>query len=113
MVMGAPEGYADTLGSLPDGVDVASDLSLPLDFIHFFTSERGDLELRLPDLKAALKKDGMLWLSWPKKASKLPTDLTDNIVREVGLAHGLVDVKVAAIDENWSGLKFVYRLKDR
>lgn len=64
-------------------------------------------------MKAALLPAGMLWISWPKKAAKMPTDLDENIIREVGLASGLVDVKVAAVDERWSGLKFVYRLKDR
>ena len=71
------------------------------------------LEAEFPKLKAALTSDGMLWISWPKKSSKVATDLKEDIIREIGLTNGLVDVKVAAVDEVWSGLKFVYRLKDR
>lgn len=85
----------------------------PIDFIHFFTRAAAELESRFPQLKAALAFDGMLWVSWPKKASKVNSDLDENVVREVGLRNGLVDVKVAAVDEVWSGLKFVYRLEDR
>ncbi|MCA9998900.1 MAG: hypothetical protein KDE56_24225, partial [Anaerolineales bacterium] len=83
------------------------------DFIHLFTVSMAELETLLPQLKAALTKDGMLWISWPKKAAKIATDLDGNRVRELGLATGLVDVKVAAVDEVWSGLKFVYRREDR
>ena len=88
-------------------------LSGTFDFIHFFMMERGEYERCFPDLKAALALDGTLWVSWPKKTAKMPTDLDGNIVREVGLANRLADVKVAAIDERWSGLKFMYRVKDR
>lgn len=113
IILGAPDGYAETLGDLPDGLDIAEELSGIFDFIHFFTTERDTFETRFLDLKAVLAKDGMLWISWPKKAAKMATDLDENIIREFGLANGLVDVKVAAIDERWSGLKFVYRVKDR
>ena len=85
----------------------------PLDFIQFFTRERKDLERRFPTLERALTPAGMLWISWPKKSSGVATDLTEDVIRTVGLAHGLVDVKVAAVDQVWSGLKFVRRLKDR
>jgi hypothetical protein len=113
IILGAPDGYVETLGDLPDGLDIAEELSGLFDFIHFFTMERNSFETRFLDLKAALAKDGMLWISWPKKAARMATDLDENIIREFGLANGLVDVKVAAIDERWSGLKFVYRVKDR
>jgi hypothetical protein len=113
IILGAPEGYDAILGDLPDGLETAASLTGIFDFIHFFTVERGDLETHFPPLKAALAQNGMLWISWPKRASKIPTDLDENIIRDVGLANGLVDVKVAAIDERWSGLKFVYRVKDR
>ena len=83
------------------------------DFLHFFTSSRLGLGHVFPVLAKRLKSDGLLWISWPKQSSGVQTDLTENVVREIGLANGLVDVKVAAIDEVWSGLKFVYRLKDR
>lgn len=107
-VISAPEGYP-----LPAGVKRVDPPAKPLDFIHLFTVNRSELEKRVPDLKAMLVPSGMLWISWYKKTSKLPTDLDENIIREIGLEHGLVDVKVAAVDEVWSALKFVYRLKDR
>jgi hypothetical protein len=112
-ILNAPAHYAETLGELPGGVLQADALAGPLDFIHFFTKERAELEAQFPDLKAALAPDGMLWISWPKKAAKVQTDLDENVIREIGLSQGLVDVKVAAIDNVWSGLKFVYRLESR
>jgi hypothetical protein len=78
-----------------------------------FHVRRADLERRLPVLRAALDPAGGLWLAWPKRASGVTTDLNDNVVRELGLAAGLVDNKVCAIDEIWSGLRLVYRLRDR
>lgn len=84
-----------------------------LDFIHVFTQNLKNFENEFLRCKKYLKKDGMLWISWPKKSSKVPTDLDENVIREFGLKNGLVDVKVCAIDEIWSGLKFVYRVKDR
>lgn len=112
-LLGAPEGYLALLQPLPDGVKIAHELGAAADFIQLFTREAAELHQRFPALKAAVAKNGMLWISWPKKAAKVVTDLDENIVREIGLAHGLVDVKVAAVDETWSGLKFVYRLADR
>ena len=112
-IQGEPGDYAQTLGPLPEAVTRLQRLGQELDFIHCFAKERRQLEQRLPALKAALDYDGMLWISWPKKAAKIATDLSDGVVREIGLASGLVDVKVAAVDETWSGLKFVYRLEDR
>jgi hypothetical protein len=112
-ILNPPEGYDQTLGDLPDTITHINDLSQPLDFIHFFTKDRAEFEVEFLNLKTALKPAGMLWISWPKKASKVLTDLDENIIREIGLVNGLVDVKVAAIDAVWSGLKFVYRLEDR
>jgi len=112
-ILGAPMNYPATLGKLPSGVKQANKLNGPLDFIQFFASKRTHLERHIPKLKAALSSGGMLWVSWPKGLSGVPTDLTENVVREIGLANGLVDVKVCAVDEVWSGLKFVYRIKDR
>lgn len=113
LVLNAPDNYAETLGSLPDRVTQSDTLTGRLDFIQLFTKERAELEMYFPDLKSALASNGMLWISWPKKASKVPTDLDENIIREIGLANGLVDVKVAAMDAVWSGLKFVFRVEDR
>ena len=112
-IIGAPENYAATLGKLPPGVRQTNKLEGPLDFVQFFCSKRSRLEDNFPALKEALSPSGMLWVSWPKGSSGVPTDLTENVVREIGLRNGLVDVKVCAVDETWSGLKFVYRLKDR
>ena len=112
-VIGAPRGYAHTLGKLPSGVTHRTSAVGPLDFIQFFSSEKQELERRFAALARALAPAGMLWISWPKKASGVTTDLTEDVIRAVGLAHGLVDVKVAAVDDVWSGLKFVRRLEDR
>jgi hypothetical protein len=109
----APDGYEQMLGELPPDVVVASSLGSAQDFIQFFTKEREELDAAFPALKQALAHDGALWISWPKGSSKLATDLNENIVREIGLREGLVDVKVIAVDDVWSGLKFVYRVKDR
>ena len=110
-IAGAPDGYESALGPLPEGVEHS--LDPPLDFVHVFAAERAELERAFREMKPKLAPDGMLWASWPKKAAKVPTDLDENVVRHIGLDQGLVDVKVAAVDEVWSGLKFVYRLKDR
>jgi hypothetical protein len=109
----APDDFARTLGELPPGVELRARARGPLDVIVFFTSARSELARRMPRLRAALDPAGALWIAWPKRASGVPTDLNENVVRELALANRLVDVKVAAIDETWSGLKLVIRLKDR
>ena len=113
VILAPPPGYARTLGPLPRAVVVAKTLHGAFNFIQFFTTRRTDLERRFAALARALQPAGMLWISWPKKASGLPTDITENVVREVALAGGLVDVKVCAVDDTWSGLKLVRRVKDR
>ena len=112
-LLGAPRGYRATLGRLPPGVAVTPSVRGKLPFIQVFTTRRAALEPRFPALKRALATAGALWISWPKKASGVPTDLTEDVVRAVALAHGLVDVKVCAVDETWSGLKLVRRIRDR
>jgi hypothetical protein len=112
-IVGAPSGFRATLGALPDGVAVTPRAHGVLPFIHFFTKRRSLLERRFPALKRALAQDGALWVSWPKKSSGVATDLTEDGVRAVALTGGLVDVKVCAVDEVWSGLKLVRRVKDR
>lgn len=109
----APEGFRALLGDLPDGVQVKSRATGPLDVIVFFTTRRADLERRLPPLRRAMDPAAGLWVAWPKGSSGVDTDLTGNVAREVGLAAKLVDNKVCAIDETWSGLRFVIRLADR
>jgi hypothetical protein len=112
-LIGAPNGFDDTLGELPGGVTVRRRLQGRLDVIVAFYFERSVLERRLPALRGALQPAGGLWLAWPKRASGVATDLSDTVVRELGLATGLVDNKVCAIDEVWSGLRLVHRLRDR
>lgn len=112
-ILNAPRGYDRTLGKLPKHVSRSPNVAGVLDFIQFFTSEKRALEREFAKLARALTPAGMLWISWPKKTSGVATDLTEDVIRTVGLAHGLVDVKVAAVDGVWSGLKFVRRLKDR
>ncbi len=108
-----PDNLQSLLGELPEKTTTIVELNGPVDYIHFFTKSKDELQTQFPILKAALAQNGLLWISWPKKASKVTTDLNENIVRDIGLQNGLVDVKVCAVDEIWSGLKFVYRLKDR
>ena len=108
-----PKGYDKTVGRLPATVSVASAARGTFDFVQIFADKQADLERRLPALKKAIAKDGMIWINWPKKASGVATDLSDSAVRKLGLSAGLVDIKTCAVDETWSGLKFVYRKKDR
>jgi hypothetical protein len=108
-----PEHYFSLLGDLPVLEMVSIRQEGSADFIHLFCTRLSELELHFSELKSALKKDGMFWVSWPKRSSSLNSELDGNIVRRHGLMNGLVDVKVCAIDEDWSGLKFMYRLKDR
>ena len=108
-VLDAPGDLTDTLGALPDGVTVHERLRGPLDVIVCFIVRRADLERRIGRLQAALDPAGRLWIAWPKRASKVETDMTEDVVRDVALPLGLVDNKVAAIDETWSGLQLVIR----
>ena len=115
-VLNAPRGYRALLGKLPAGARIAAARTTaqePRALVHWFVSERRTLEGKFAALARDLAPAGMLWVSWPKRGATVATDLTENLVREVGLATGLVDVKVCAVDETWSGLKFVRRLKDR
>lgn len=108
-----PAHYLELLGPLPADVTVLKSTRGEIDFAHLFVTTKSALQRELPKLKNNLAKDGTLWISWPKGGSTIQTDLKEGIVRDVGLAIGLVDVKICAVDQNWSGLKFVYRLKDR
>jgi hypothetical protein len=109
-VVGAPRPYSSIVDDLPEVREASKG---EVDFVHFFTSSASELKKKFPALKKRLKKTGMLWVSWPKGSSSLETDIKEDLVRKVGLEGGLVDVKVCAVDEDWSGLKFVYRLADR
>jgi hypothetical protein len=114
-LMGAPKGFAQTLGALPLGVTTsdATRGSSELDVIVCFASSRAELVRILPKAHQRLHPSGGLWICWPKKASGVVTDVTENDVRSLGLAAGLVDNKVCAVDETWSGLRLVVRIEDR
>src|SRR3954447_17314099 len=109
----APDGFSELLGDLPEGVTVRSRASGPVDVIVFFTTSRAELERRLPALRRAMGPAAGLWIAWPKRASGVETDMTEDVARELGYANRLVDNKVCAIDETWSGLRLVIRLADR
>ena len=114
LLLGAPEGFAeDTLGELPEGVRVGTRASGVADVIVAFHLRRAELAKRMPALRERMDPAAGLWIAWPKRASKVATDMTEDVVREVALPTGLVDNKVCAIDEVWSGLRLVIRLRDR
>ena len=106
-VAGAPGDYAGMIGKLPADVTIASRLTGAIDMIHLFAAKAAGLDDKLKRYRKAIKPDGMIWVSWPKKSSGLQTDLTENLLRDTALPLGLVDIKVCAVDEIWSGLKFV------
>jgi hypothetical protein len=106
-VDGAPSPYGDVIGPLPAGVTIAPRLKAPLDMTHVFATQAIALRKKLPACREAIAPDGMVWVSWPKKSSGVATDVTENVVRDTALSLGLVDVKVCAIDDTWSGLKLV------
>ena len=113
----APPGFLGLLGELPEDVDLRTqvdpDVDSDLDVIVFFVRELAELHRRFTPLARCLSPAGGLWVSWPKKASGVPTDLTEDVIRTVAPEAGLVDNKVCAIDSTWSGLRLVIRLKDR
>lgn len=109
LVVGAPEGYAKLLDPLPDAVQFASRFSDATDIVHIFTDQKAELQRALAVFRKGLKPTAMVWVSWPKKSSKVPTDITEDTVREVALPLGFVDIKVCAVTEVWSGLKLVVR----
>jgi Protein of unknown function (DUF3052) len=109
----APDDFDATLGELPAQVIVVRQLRTPCDVLLFFTKSRTELQKQFQRLKENLDPDGGLWIAWPKKASGVATDLTEDVIRDTALTNGLVDNKVCAIDETWSGLRLVVRVKDR
>jgi hypothetical protein len=110
----APDDFAATLGALPEDVEIVGDDDAGrLDLAVFFTTRADALPAAFRGIGPRVHPAGTLWIAWPRKATKVPTDVTEDVVRAVGLREGMVDVKVCAIDAVWSGLKFVYRLADR
>jgi hypothetical protein len=111
-LINTPEGYFDLFTDLPGNL-VLSDNEFKKDFIHFFVMNENEYLSKLPLLKSQIKPDGMIWVSWPKKASKIITDITENTIRGYAIQIGLVDIKVCAVNEIWSGLKLVIPVKER
>ncbi len=113
IALNAPERYPALLGKLPPGASITDRVTAGARFVHLFVTERAELEERLCALRTTLDDAGVLWVSWPKKAAKVPTDITEDVIRAVALPLGFVDVKVCAVDETWSGLKLMIRRENR
>ncbi len=112
-VHAAPQNYIRLLAPLPAGVELAPRIDARTDLIHAFATRQSELARLLQRALAVMKADAALWVSWPKKAARLPTDITEDAVRALALPLGLVDIKVCAVDETWSGLKLVIRRSRR
>lgn len=108
-----PRDYVGWLGALPEGMRIISKTSKPIQAAHVFVTKRQDLKKRLVAFRKQLEPNGSVWVSWPKKASKVETDITEDIIREIALSLGFVDVKVCAVSDVWSGLKLVIRKNER
>jgi len=106
---GAPSDYLELVNPVPPNVTISSSISKRIDLWHIFTKSYSELQSKLPTLMSAIQPDGTIWVSWPKKSSGVPSTVTEDSIRKIALPLGLVDVKVCAIDEIWSGLKLVVR----
>ena len=113
LTINAPKEYRSWLGDLPEGVALVTRASKPIEAAHVFTTESAFLAAILSKLRDELKQDGFVWVSWPKKSSKVATDITEDTIREIALPLGFVDIKVCAVTEVWSGLKLVIRKSER
>ena len=113
LLVGAPANYRELVAPLPDGVRFVSRMGQWTDVVHVFATQRTKLEKSIRAAGAKMKPEGVIWASWPKKSSKVPTDITEDVIRELALPLHLVDVKVCAVDEIWSGLKLVIRRERR
>lgn len=108
-----PSHYFDLMVGMPGSVTLVKDKKKAKDFVHYFTTSIAELEKDIISLRKEIFPNGMIWVSWPKKASKIVTDITEDLIRDLALRNGLVDIKVCAVDEVWSGLKLVVPVKDR
>lgn len=109
----APSNYASLIAPLPEHAAIEPRISERTDIVHVFSTKRKDLSTSLAMLRKKLKDEGAVWVSWPKKAARIPTDITEDTVRELALPLGFVDIKVCAVDDVWSGLKLVVRREHR
>jgi hypothetical protein len=112
-LVNAPGYYMELFTDLPANLYFADKENMKVDLIHFFTKSNAEYKAVLPSLKERIKPNGIIWVSWPKKASKVATDITEDLIRNYALQIGLVDIKVCAVDEIWSGLKLVIPVRDR
>ena len=113
LTINAPDNFEELLQPLPIGVSISISPKPETDVVHFFTNSRDELFRGLAELRHMIKQNGSIWVSWYKKAAKLPTEITEDTVREAAFPLGLVDIKVCAVDEKWSGLKLVIRKENR
>lgn len=113
LLINAPQPYLDWLGESSAGVTFETMVQPPIEAVHLFTPDRAELETCLTTLRDQLAQSGVVWISWPKKASRLPTDITEDVIRDVALPMGFVDIKVCAVSDIWSGLKLVIRKSER
>ncbi len=112
-LVNAPQHYLGLFTDMPDNIDFMPGKTAKKDFIHFFTKDEQELLDLLPQLKQEIVPAGIIWVSWPKKSSGIPSTVSENMIRDIAIANGLVDIKVCAVDETWSGLKLVIPVKDR
>lgn len=112
-VINEPDHYYSLFDDMPPDVDIQHNLNSKLDFIHYFVKEEKELSEVILKLKDSIQQNGMIWISWPKQSSKVPTDITEDVIRAIALSNGLVDVKVCAVDNVWSALKLVIPVKER
>jgi|SRR6185437_14520236 len=112
-LIGTPDHYLNLFTDWPTDIHVSARKNEQKNLIHFFTKDSSELHKMLPELKKEIVANGTIWVSWPKKSSKVVTDVSENMIRDLALNIGLVDVKVCAVDEVWSGLKLVIPVKDR
>ena len=108
-LINAPEYYFELFADMPDDVNILTDKKIKKNFIHLFVKKIGDLKKYIFEIKNEIEQDGIIWISWYKKSSKMPTDVTEDKIREIALTNGLVDIKVCAVSDLWSGLKIVKR----
>jgi hypothetical protein len=109
LAVNAPDDYLELLDPIPAGVEVTSENTGAFHLVHLFTNSRGELFRTLSEVRGAINQDGSIWVSWYKKSAKLPTEITEDTIRDAAFPLGLVDVQVCAVDEKWSGLKLVIR----
>jgi hypothetical protein len=109
----APRNYWQLIAPAPEGVSAVRRVDARTDLLHLFATRRAELSEALQGARAAMRADAVIWVSWPKKASRVPTDITEGVIRELALPLGLVDIKVCAVDQTWSGLKLMLRRSER